>query len=417
VARHRRRQALEQEVADLQRQLSDEQTVHHVLERALQPSSARPAVLSIPAFIPAKAKELLAELLLVEEEIARLEGQIKAMKQGAAGASSGAATTAGADNNIMTIKPPMPPPPDQPTANSRSPRPSAAAAAGNNHLNKSMFFISQAMAMDGDYLQMSPKHAVLPPPTRSRHSLDKQQQQQQPPAKKILHELPISSTKQSVNPNKLSERIVKCLICIFIRLLRSSRVADMEKEKSGNLATTSFSFRIDTGLTVAAGSARDRDRDKDCRDRGQQDHYGIFAIQDAIVRDIGPYKNLVRFTSSSLDLRGFSGSPLLTKLRGMLEALQQVDLRLLNHHQKLAFWLNAYNTCIMHGILQHGLPSSSDRLLALKNKATINVSGQKFNALVIENFILRQPSSVRQVSMQSSIIQSRNMYVPAAAAQ
>ncbi|KAG8079811.1 hypothetical protein GUJ93_ZPchr0007g6300 [Zizania palustris] len=29
--------------------------------------------------------------------------------------------------------------------------------------------------------------------------------------------------------NKLSERIVKCLICIFIRLLRSSRQAKLEK--------------------------------------------------------------------------------------------------------------------------------------------------------------------------------------------
>ncbi|RCV39841.1 hypothetical protein SEVIR_9G002700v4 [Setaria viridis] len=378
MTQHRRRQALEQEVADLQKQLSDEQTVHQILERALQPSSARSAVLSIPAFIPAKAKELLAELLLVEEEIARLEDQIKTMKQGGRGG--------------MTMPPPEPDAPP-PTTNSKSPRPSAAG--NNNHLNKSMFFISQAMAamdkhvatpMGSSPKQNSINFALPPPPTRSRHSLDKQQQ----PAKTtILHELPISS-KQSVNPNKLSERIVKCLICIFIRLLRSSRVADMDK--SGNLAT-SFSFRIDTGLNVAAAAAA-KDKDKD---RGQQDHYGIFAIQDAIVRDIGPYKNLVRFTSSSsLDLRGFSSSPLLTKLRGMLEALQQVDLRFLNHQQKLAFWLNAYNTCIMHGILQHGLPSNSEKLLALKNKATINVSGQKFNALVIENFILRQPSSVKE---------------------
>ena len=34
--------------------------------------------------------------------------------------------------------------------------------------------------------------------------------------------------------------------------------------------------------------------------------------------------------------------------REMLEALQQVDLRFLTHQQKLAFWLNIYNTCIMH---------------------------------------------------------------------
>ncbi|CAN6282142.1 unnamed protein product [Urochloa humidicola] len=380
----RRRQALDEEVAELKQQLSNEQTVHEILERALQPSSARSAVLTIPAFIPTKAKELLAELLLVEEEIARLESQIQTIKQ----------------QHRQQMPPPTPLPPPQ-------------------HMDseiKSMFFISQAMAaMDaGDYL-INNKHAHVhvksptakaaaaagspkssfalppPPPRSSRRSLDKKQQQ---------HELPITTktintrTKQR-EPNKLSERIVKCLLCIFIRLHRSSRVADLEKSsanlassRSGsNLMLQQGSFRMDTALNVAA--AKDKDR-------GQQDHYGVFAVPDAIVRDIGPYKNLVSFTSSSLDLRGFSSSPLLTKLREMLEALQQLDLRPLNHHQKLAFWLNIYNTCIMHGILQHGLPSNPEKLLALKNKATINVSGQKFNALVIENFILRQPSSVKE---------------------
>ncbi|CAN6304223.1 unnamed protein product [Urochloa humidicola] len=382
----RRRQALDEEVAELKQQLSNEQTVHEILERALQPSSARSAVLTIPAFIPTKAKELLAELLLVEEEIARLEAQIETIKQ----------------QHRQQMPPPTPPPPQ--------------------HMDseiKSMFFISQAMAaMDaGDHL-INNKHAHVlvksptakaaaaaaagspkssfalppPPPRSSRRSLDKKQQQQQ-------HELPITTkmtnTRTKREPNKLSERIVKCLLCIFIRLHRSSRVADLEKSsanlassRSGsNLMLQQGSFRMDTALNVAA--AKDKDR-------GQQDHYGVLTIPDAIVRDIGPYKNLVSFTSSSLDLRGFSSSPLLTKLREMLEALQQLDLRPLNHQQKLAFWLNIYNTCIMHGILQHGLPSNSEKLLALKNKATINVSGQKFNALVIENFILRQPSSVKE---------------------
>ncbi|CAL4926374.1 unnamed protein product [Urochloa decumbens] len=388
-----RRQALEQEVWELKQQLCNEETVHEVLERALQPSCARPAVLTIPAFIPTKAKELLAELLLVEEEIARLEAQIQAIKQ-----------------HRQRQMPPATPPPQ--------------------HMDpeiKSMFFISQAMAaMDdaGDYLLNKHAHAhavkspiakaaaaaaaaagspksrslamaMTPPP--SRRSLDKKPQQ---------HELPITTTTKATTntrtnrrePNKLSERIVKCLLCIFIRLHRSSRAADLEKSaanlagsRSGSLMTQQgqgSSFRMDTALVNAAA--------KDRKDRGQQDHYGVFAVPDAIVRDIGPYKNLVSFTSSSLDLRGFSTSPLLTKLREMLEALQQLDLRPLNHHQKLAFWLNVYNTCIMHGILQHGLPSNSEKLLALKNKATINVSGQKFNALVIENFILRQPSSVKE---------------------
>uniref|UniRef100_J3LV07 DUF547 domain-containing protein n=2 Tax=Oryza brachyantha TaxID=4533 RepID=J3LV07_ORYBR len=256
---------------------------------------------------------------------------------------------------------------------------------------KSMFFISQAI--NADFLLLDHQHHHLSPKPRNHpHSSNSDSDNNN--KKKMVQQ----------QPNKLSERIVKCLICIFIRLLRSSRVADLQQDNnttSNNRSSASSSpltrqphqgggggggsFRIDSALISR----------QECRS-GQQDHYGIFAIQDSIVRDIGPYKNLVSFTSSAFDLRGFSTSPLLTKLRGMLEALQHVDLRFLTHQQKLAFWLNIYNTCIMHGILHNGLPSNSEKLLALKNKATLNVSGQKFNALVIENFILRQPSSVKE---------------------
>ncbi|KAF7076471.1 hypothetical protein CFC21_081113 [Triticum aestivum] len=475
-----RRMDLEQEVAELKQQLGNEQMVHHILERALHAptnssNSARSVLLNIPAFIPAKAKQLLAELVLVEEEITRLESQIHTMKGGLTLSQQQRASISMASNtysypasvqtnnngngngnppsiytnessgngrvsNGGTAKTPG----NTPTAHSAQ----ASARHGSNNVNggatignrtpthtaptlarqasnevapeiKSMFFISQAM--NAEYLQRhlaatatddkpakSPRDqargssgaaAVSPklngnifglPP---RNSLEKQSERAPEKPTRVSREPspPAKRDEQSKTqlPNKLSERIVKCLAVIFIRLLRSSRVAEMEK--SGNLARSGNlqgSFRIDTVLNVAAAKEKDQ--------RGQQDHYGIFGLPDSVIRDIGPYKNLVRFTSSAFDLRGFSSSPLLTKLREMLEALQQVDLRFLTHQQKLAFWLNIYNTCIMHGILQHGLPSNSEKLLALKNKATINVSGQKFNALVIENFVLRQPSSVKE---------------------
>ncbi|VAI40755.1 unnamed protein product [Triticum turgidum subsp. durum] len=476
-----RRKDLEQEVAELKQQLSNEQMVHHILERALHAptnssTSARSVLLNIPAFIPAKAKQLLAELVLVEEEIVRLESQIHTMKGSLTLSQHQRASVAMASNtysypaSVYTNNgsgngnPPSvytnngsgngrfsngeaATPGNGTTAHSAP----ASARHGNIKVNggattgnstpthtaptlarqasdqvapeiKSMFFISQAM--NAEYLQRhlaaaatddkpakSPREqargssgaaAVSPklngnifglPP---RNSLEKQSDRapQKPPrVSQEASPVPSPTTKRDeqakVQPNKLSERIVKCLAVIFIRLLRSSRVAEMEK--SGNLARSGNlqgSFRIDAVLNVAAAKEKDQ--------RGQQDHYGIFGLPDSVLRDIGPYKNLVRFTSSAFDLRGFSSSPLLTKLREMLEALQQVDLRFLTHQQKLAFWLNIYNTCIMHGILQHGLPSNSEKLLALKNKATINVSGQKFNALVIENFVLRQPSSVKE---------------------
>lgn len=115
----------------------------------------------------------------------------------------------------------------------------------------------------------------------------------------------VEDNKQKWEPNKLSENIMKCLNFVFIRLLRMSRVMELEKSgpvsRSLNSTLNSRSFRVETGL-----SSR------------QQDPYGVFDMEDSIPRDIGPYKNLVRFTASSMDPKCISSSssiPLLKKLR------------------------------------------------------------------------------------------------------
>lgn len=114
-------------------------------------------------------------------------------------------------------------------------------------------------------------------------------------------------------PNKLSESIMKCLVYIYVRLLRTSRA--MEIEKSGTIARSnnfSFSFRSESSLNVKTSALA---MHKDSR---QQDPYGIFDSENSIPRDIGPYKNLVRFSSSSMDTKCISSSssiPLFQKLK------------------------------------------------------------------------------------------------------
>ncbi|KAG4943463.1 hypothetical protein AAZX31_17G151800 [Glycine max] len=63
-----------------------------------------------------------------------------------------------------------------------------------------------------------------------------------------------------------------------------------------------------------------------------------------------------------------SSIPLLRKLRILMSNLQTVDLKSLTNQQKLAFWINVYNACIMHGFIQYGVPSTPEKLLALMNK-------------------------------------------------
>ncbi|OVA18038.1 protein of unknown function DUF547 [Macleaya cordata] len=414
--------------------LDHEEMVHDILEHVIHRSDGAP--LHIPSFLPPQMKELLTELATVEDEIARLEGEVRNLQRGLNHELEISKEFKSKQwqhgNNLMSNQnfnfsvPPQNPEPTTTTKWVYERMPFEA---------KSLHFISKAIK--GDYKisdftrkermgnsaattdqkenyaleevglfpqeKVSRKSGIQKPassPLRPpRHQTSKPIELQ----KDISFDLPPkslpkpgSSPLQEINsqksqPNKLSESIMKCLIFIFVRLMRTSRALELEKLSTVSRSThSSFnlsrSFRTETKTTSLS-------LQKDSR---QQDPYGIFDIEDSIPRDIGPYKNLVRFTSSSLDHKSISSSssiPLLQKLRVLMNNLQNVDLRFLTHQQKLAFWINMYNACIMHGFLVYGVPSSPEKLLALMNKVTVSIGGNKINALAIEHFILRQPSS------------------------
>lgn len=135
------------------------------------------------------------------------------------------------------------------------------------------------------------------------------------PAPKVMPS-PMHSSEEAIQrwpPNKLSESIMKCLVYIYVRLLRTSRA--MEIEKSGTIARSnnfSLSFRSEPSLNVKTSLIAMHKQSR------QQDPYGIFDSENSVPRDIGPYKNLVRFSSTSMDTKCLSTSssvPLFQKLK------------------------------------------------------------------------------------------------------
>lgn len=134
---------------------------------------------------------------------------------------------------------------------------------------------------------------------------------------------------QKLTPNKLSENIIKCLIFIFVRLLRTSRA--MEIEKSGPISRStnfSLSFRAETSLNSKASLLLQKDS-------RQQDPYGIFNSEDSIPRDIGPYKNLVRFNSSSMDPKCISNSTSVPLFQKLKYAFSPIFIKSSNFHSSL----------------------------------------------------------------------------------
>ncbi|XP_060169491.1 uncharacterized protein LOC132600386 [Lycium barbarum] len=441
-----KKEELEKEVAELRKMLNHEQKVHEFLDKVYQRKDD--SSFSIPNYLPPKMKELLTELSMVESEIAKLEGQISQIqcdvnKEKEMNNTDQANKSNQGLNNKMKIQWQQ----QHNVSSSLPPNPNKFKGLNDQKVpfeTKALHFISKAIK--GDYglndfrinnekfiqpmkssnviadqegenqfhqqvrtfgERISRKSGMIktPSPLREpRNPTPRRERNAEIPKfmSTPMHEIqpkvmqsPIPTEEDTIHrwpPNKLSENIMKCLIFIFIRLLRTSRA--MELEKSGPIArSNNFSLSFRAHEPSFMNSKTGQLIQKDSR---QQDPYGIFDSEESIPRDIGPYKNLVRFASTSMEPKCISNSnsiPLFQKLKLMMNSLQNVDLRLLNYQQKLAFWINMYNACIMHGFLQHGLPSSStpEKLLTLMNKATLNIGGNTINAHAIEHFILRKP--------------------------
>ncbi|KAB2081115.1 hypothetical protein E1A91_A05G111700v1 [Gossypium mustelinum] len=415
-----KKEALEREVSMLQKMLNQEEKMHEILTRVHHQEAG--SSISIPNFLPPKTKELLAELAMVEGEIARLESQISQLQLDLKQEKEATQAKQWQPGSLMSYLQGHP---------STTSNPNPIKQGGQEKVvfeTKALHFISKAIK--GDYtlsdfsLNERMDSRLLSEQKENQFQGEVKFQERVPrkssllkaasplrdprhPSPKLRERIPesnwdlppksLSSTllseesSQNWHPNKLSENIMKCLNFIFVRLLRTSRA--MELEKSGPITRfmstplSSRSFRVESTLNPKSSLGSQKES-------RQQDPYGIFDMEESIPRDIGPYKNLVIFASNSMDPKCISSSiPLLKKLRVLMSNLQKVDLRSLTYQQKLAFWINMYNACIMHGYLQYGVPNTPEKFLTLMNKATLNVGGNTISAQAMEHYILRKPAS------------------------
>ncbi|EXC22893.1 hypothetical protein L484_007502 [Morus notabilis] len=418
---------LEREVSTLQNKLNQEEKVHEILEHVNNQHNG--SFTNIPNFLPPKMKELLAELAMVEDEIERLEGQISKLKLGLKQEQE---VNKESKSKQWRYGSPLRPGPGGHSSSFTFPSPMHNGVHSDRmaYETKTLHFISKAIKGDynlndfslnerrgmnfkafGDQKEnyfheevkiqerVPRKSGMLKPASPMRDPRNPSPRPTRNPGMPLDH-LPPKPVSASIHseeniqnwqPNKLSEEILKCLNFIYIRLLRTTRT--MELEKSGPISRSLHSSLSSRSFRVEAGS--------NLKESRQQDPYGIFNVEESIPRDIGPYKNLVMFTASSMDPKCVSSPsslPLLRKLRQLMNILQTVDLRSLTYQQKLAFWINMYNACIMHGFLQYGVPSSPEKLLTLMNKAILNIGGNIINAQAIEHYILRKsaPSSMKE---------------------
>ncbi|KAJ1397421.1 Tetrapyrrole biosynthesis, uroporphyrinogen III synthase [Sesbania bispinosa] len=363
------------DVDRLKKKLRHEENIHRALERAFnRPLGALPR---LPPYLPPYILGLLAEVAVLEEEIVRLEEQVLHFRQDLyqeavymSSSKMKLELSAPVNNSCPNDSPKLDklkslsqtldnaaksttrPITTLPEDRQRKENQSCSSKSNKQKLSMCK---GQTTKIPMKKLRIDNKSL------QKRWDPPKKQQElrlnDQPTAEERNHNLQ-ETLSGDESPNVISENILKCLSSILLRM----------------------------SIAKGPGSAES----KSCIEGTEfWDPYGILEFGN---RDIGPYKQLRATEATSFNPKRTAKSLfLLHRLKLLLRKLACVNIENLNHQEKLAFWINIYNSCMMNAFIENGIPESPEIFVGLMKKATINVGGHLLSATAIEHCILRLP--------------------------
>ncbi|XP_030950343.1 uncharacterized protein LOC115974231 isoform X2 [Quercus lobata] len=381
-----RKIALQQDVDKLKKKLRHEENVHRALERAFnRPLGALPR---LPPYLPANTLELLAEVAVLEEEVVRLEEQVVHFRQDLYQEAVHISSTKRSVENSADSYAPYP---------SKNHKSEQGKFSTQNVVDSAASLRRHKPSLSDDGRGKEDQPCTNSTRNQKGSSMHKSQTTKTPVKRPIISHISAEKRLNPQNlqlerrvkdqaslegetlderlrlsdndsPNRISENIVKCLSSILLRLSST-------KNRSSAENLPSFS-------TLSARESSE--------ETNYWDPYGI--CSEFGKRDIGPYKKLCQIEAGSINLNRTANSMFLfSRLKLLLGKLASVNLESHTHQEKLAFWINIYNSCMMNAFLEYGIPESPEMVVALMQKATINVGEHLLNAITIEHFILRLP--------------------------
>ncbi|XP_054787849.1 uncharacterized protein LOC129293767 isoform X2 [Prosopis cineraria] len=103
----------------------------------------------------------------------------------------------------------------------------------------------------------------------------------------------------------------------------------------------------------------------------------------------GPYCSMVKIQRLSRDSEKLKEVEyMLRRFRSLVSRLEDVNLRNLEHEEKLAFWINVHNTLVMHALLVYGISANNAKRISTVLKAAYNIGGHNVSVELIQNSIL-----------------------------
>jgi hypothetical protein len=107
------------------------------------------------------------------------------------------------------------------------------------------------------------------------------------------------------------------------------------------------------------------------------------AMADLKTRFIDAEKGIVHY-------KAIRGADEFERYKDLTRRLRSFDLRTLqDRKQKLAFWINIYNTAVIHGVIELGLENSVKEAFGFFNRVIYEIGGFRFSLNEMEHGILR----------------------------
>ncbi|PUZ40129.1 hypothetical protein GQ55_9G400900 [Panicum hallii var. hallii] len=341
------------QVRQLQLHLHQERSIRVMLDRAIGRASS--TLSPGHRHFPAQTKELIAEIELLEEEIANREQHVltlyrsifdQCMSGPSSGQSSGISSPAHTKNITTRAR--------------RQPSIISSAFCSSKKLPIQPFQIMESLSESGrtkNMVKAKIKHQSFSSETLDIHPTAF------PPDPKKLPYSGSSSLARTLKdhlyqcPSKISEEMVRCMASIYY-LLRTEAPEKPEKARSPFLSRSSTNVILPRRVNGEENSSSNN-------------------------------KCTVEIASISVDKNQMPDvSYAITHYRLLVEQLERVDLSMSENSIKLAFWINVYNSLIMHAYLAYGVPNSSLKRMALFHKAAYNIGGHAVTANSIEHALL-----------------------------
>lgn len=420
--------ALLQDVDKLKKKLRHEENVHRALERAFnRPLGTLPR---LPPYLPKYTLELLAEVAVLEEEVVRLEVQVVNYRQGLYQEAVSTCSRRNMEDNYLSDSCPQLPGKVPKRRHSRSfsmsevnlgsSVPQSSLSLDRSASNRKLFlkesiFGSSRISYDvtSNSRQIVMKNcsdSLIDGLENENHSADTCTKDKPSPKKQV------NMTK--IRPESISKRADVRLQCRVVELAQESYLAslderELEAESTENKISedilrclSSILLRLSTSKGKVANPESFRSLgakvfNESNGKRELQDPYCI--CSELRKQDIGEYRYILNIDANSVNLnRKMNASFLIHRLKILLGKLSSAKLAGLTHQQKLAFWINIYNSCVMNAFIEHGIPETAEQVVSLMQKATINVGGHFLNAIMIEHFILRLPYHLKYTCSKST---------------